>query len=170
MEHDDELTFTAVLRREGPLYLVDVPTRVTRALGKGSGRVPVVLTAGGGGPVQSTLVPRGGGAHKVFLNADTRGDAGAKLGGEVTIAVRFDDDARDVDVPGDVSAALREAGALATFLAQTPAKQRHILDWVDEVRSDDARERRVAKVVERMLEVAEKRADRAAAREKKRAR
>src|SRR2546430_2653933 len=88
--------FTAALRREGPLYLVDVPVSVSRAFGS-TGRIPVVITVRGARPVQGTLVPRGGGAHKLFLNGEVCGAASAQVGGKVSLSIRLDDEPREVD-------------------------------------------------------------------------
>jgi uncharacterized protein YdeI (YjbR/CyaY-like superfamily) len=69
---------------------------------------------------------------------------------------------RDTETPADLARALREAMLLAAFERAAPGKRQHIVEWVDEVRSDAARERRIAKVVERILAEEEKRSDRAA--------
>ncbi len=167
---DEAIAFTGVIRREGPLYLAEVPLRVSRAFAAdieahaGAGRLPVVATVGGGAPFICTLVPRGGGAHKIFLNGEVRKEAGAALGARVAITVRVDREPRGGETPGDVARALREAGLLAAFERYAPGKRQHIIDWVDKVQSEEARERRIVKVVESVAASEEKRADRAAKR------
>jgi Bacteriocin-protection, YdeI or OmpD-Associated/Domain of unknown function (DUF1905) len=160
--------FKGVIRREGPLYLADVPLKVSRALAPeiaahaSAGRLPVVATLGGGAPFIATLVPRGGGAHKIFLNGEVRMEAGASVGDRVAITVRVDTEPRGAETPGDLAHALREAALLAAFERAAPGKRQHIIDWVERVQSEDARERRIAKVVEQIAAQEEKRADRAA--------
>ena len=60
--------FTARVYRIGIDYCVDVPGAVSEALG-GETHIPVAGNAGGA-PLRTTLVPRGGGLHRLFLDGD----------------------------------------------------------------------------------------------------
>ena len=160
----DEHTFRTVLRREGPVYLADIPIRISKAIGI-RGRIPVVVEVPGAMPVRCTAMPRGGGAHKVFVNGEVRRQAGVKAGQRVTITLRVDRESREVEPPGDLVHALREADALEDFARFSVGKRAHIIDWIEEVKSETSRERRIAKAVEESLAARERRLDRLRARD-----
>jgi hypothetical protein len=160
---DERFTFRASLRREGPVYIADIPIRISKAIDI-RGRIPVIIEVPGAMPVRGTAVPRGGGAHKVFLNGELRRQAGIVVGKRVSITLRLDRESREVAPPGDLVHALRDAGALETFLRFSVGKRAHIIDWIEEVKSESSRERRVAKVVENVSAERERRLDRAKAR------
>jgi Domain of unknown function (DUF1905)/Bacteriocin-protection, YdeI or OmpD-Associated len=156
--------FRTTLRREGPVYLADIPIRISKAFGI-RGRIPVVIEVPGAMPVRGTAMPRGGGAHKVFLNGEVRRQAGIQPGKRVTITLRLDRDSREVEPPGDLVQALREADALDDFSRFAVGKRAHIIDWIEEVKSETSRERRIAKAVEVSLAARERRLDRARGRD-----
>jgi uncharacterized protein YdeI (YjbR/CyaY-like superfamily) len=64
--------------------------------------------------------------------------------------------------PPDLSAALREAGALETFRTMGPAMQRELIAYVEKAKREETRLKYIARIVERASEVREKRSDRAA--------
>src|SRR5438270_4075994 len=64
--------------RGGPYY-VSIPASVSRAIGR-RGIVPVVASVNGVAEVRASIVPCGGGRHRLRLNAATRDAADAKLG------------------------------------------------------------------------------------------
>lgn len=162
---DREFVFRSVIRREGSLYIADIPIRVSKAL-RIRGRISVVARVKGAAPIRGTLVPRGGGAHKIFLNGEVRREARVGEGDSVTIAVRVDRESREVEPPRDLVVALRDAGVLDAFLRRSPGWRLHVVDWIEEPKSEEARERRVTKVVERTLADHERRMEKEAARGK----
>ena len=90
-------------------HVMDVPQSVSEAFGSRRW-VPVVGTADGI-DLTATLVPRGGGRHRLFLNARVRDAAGKGPGDSVEIKVRFDPSDRIPDMPADLEAALRAEGS-----------------------------------------------------------
>jgi hypothetical protein len=143
------------LRRIGGLYGVDVPAAVSRAIGV-RGRVPVVVRAKGRTPVRSTLMPKGGGRHVLFVNQETRG--GARTG-TIELDVRVDREPRTVATPEDLTAALDEAGVRAAWESMAPGKRDHIIRWIDAAVHEATREKRVARAVQEALVYHEKRVD-----------
>jgi hypothetical protein len=160
----DAYTFRTILRRDGPVYLADIPIRISKAIGI-RGRIPVLIEVPGAMPVRGTAMPRGGGAHKVFLNGETRRQAGITPGKRVAITLRLDRESREVEPPSDLVHALREADAFEDFARFAVGKRAHIIDWIEEVKSDASRERRIVKAVEVSLAARERRLDRARARD-----
>ncbi len=60
---------------------------------------------------------------------------------------------RDIDVPPDLAAALREnAAACASFEAFAPSQRREYLDWIYEAKRDETRNRRITQAVEWLAE------------------
>ena len=76
------------------------------------GHVPVVGTADGA-ELTATLVPVGGGRHRLFLNAAVRDAIGKGAGDLVEIRVRLDRSDRMPETPANLREALAEGGASA---------------------------------------------------------
>jgi bacteriocin resistance YdeI/OmpD-like protein/uncharacterized protein DUF1905 len=157
--HGKRLRFVGRLGRLGILYSVVVPAEVSRAIGV-RGRVPVVARVARRAPFRSTLVPAGGGKHRIFLNGETRRAAGVDVGDDVAVEVVVDFAPREVPIPDDLARALREEGVLADWESLPPGKREHILDWIEEAVHDATREKRIARAVEEAWAKREKRIDR----------
>lgn len=152
-------TFKATIGRTWVLYTVDVPERVSLALG-GAGQVPVVFTLNGSSPRKTTLAPRAGGGHRLHVHGESRREVGAKEGDRVTIVLSRDTDPSGPPLPPDLEEALDEAGALQTFRTMGPAMQRELVAYVEKAKREETRRKYVVRVVERANEVREKRLDR----------
>jgi hypothetical protein len=166
MPKRESFTFKATIGRTWILYTVDVPMRVSRALGA-KGKVPVVFTLDGSTPRKTTLAPRADGGHRLHVHSESRKQVGAKEGDTVTIVLSRDTDPPGVaTLPPDLAEALREAGVLETFRTMGPAMQRELVAYVEKAKRDETRAKYVARIVERACEVREKRIDRNARRSK----
>jgi hypothetical protein len=161
MARPRSFTFKATIGRTWILYTVDVPQRISRALGA-KGKVPVVFSLDGSSPRKTTLAPRADGGHRLHVHGDARREVGAKEGDAVTIVLSRDVDPPGVALPPDLEEALREAGALETFCTMGPAMQRELVAYVEKAKRDETRSKYVARVVERAGEEREKRIDREA--------
>jgi Domain of unknown function (DUF1905)/Bacteriocin-protection, YdeI or OmpD-Associated len=133
----------------GPYY-VSVPAGVSEAIGR-RGIVPVVATVNGVAEVHASMVPCGGGRHRLRLNAATRDAADATLGGRLSVTLRVDDNPVAEPVPGDLARALRDVDALEAFRRMPVGRQNHILRWLDAAVKEATREKRVAQIVEGAL-------------------
>lgn len=130
---------------------MDVPEAVSRALG-GRVHVPVAGTVDGY-DIRATLVPRGGGRHRLFLNGALRKAAGVGEGDSVALALTLDTRSREPPVPEDLAGALRKnTGALPAFEALTPAHRRGLLVWINDAKRVETRARRVAQVLDHVLD------------------
>src|SRR3984885_15946558 len=109
----ESFTFKATIGRTWVLYTVDVPDRVSRALG-GKGKVAVVFRLNGSAPRKTTLAPKAGGGHRLHVHGESRREVGAKEGDAVTIVLSREAEPAGVSPPPDLAAALREADALET--------------------------------------------------------
>jgi uncharacterized protein YdeI (YjbR/CyaY-like superfamily) len=93
----------------------------------------------------------------LHVNHEARGGARA---GRLTIELRVEERERDVVIPDDLDAALREEGVLAAWQSLPPGKREHILHWIDEAAHETTRAKRVVRAVEEALARHERNIDR----------
>jgi uncharacterized protein with von Willebrand factor type A (vWA) domain len=136
--------------RGGGVYFVAIPASVSRGVGK-RGNVPVVATVRGPdgvAEVRASIVPTGGGRHRLRLNATARADIGAEPGESLRVALHVDEAPKAEPMPEDLAQALDEAGVRAEFSKMPVGRQNHILAWIEKAVRDETRAKRVAKTVE----------------------
>jgi hypothetical protein len=144
---------------KGALYWVSIPARVSRDIGR-RGPVPVVSTINGTTELRASLVPIGGGRHRLQLNARVRGEAGVEPGDRVEVVLRVDENPEAEPTPPDLARALRDHGASDAFERFPVGRRSHIVRWVEEAVGDLTREKRIAKTVEVALQKVEAEQDR----------
>jgi hypothetical protein len=154
--------FTAMIGRTWLLYTVDVPERVSRALGS-TGKIPVVFTLGTSMPRKTTLMPRARGGHRLHVHGESRREINAGEGDRVTIVLWRDTEPAGTPPPPDLADALREMDVLDVFRTMGPAVQRELVAYIEKAKREQTRAKYVARVVERALAEREKRLDREAA-------
>jgi Bacteriocin-protection, YdeI or OmpD-Associated/Domain of unknown function (DUF1905) len=147
--------FTATIYKIWLLRHVDVPEGIGRALERESGKkkhIPVVATVNGKS-AQVTLVPAGGGRYRLHLNTALRRAARADAGDVVCVELRIDRGSRSLPVPRDLSAGLkRRPRAWRAFQGLPPGHRRQFIRWFDSAKSPGARERRLDRAVDALLE------------------
>jgi hypothetical protein len=155
-EADDTFSFSTPLRKAPgyPFYFVEIPARVSRAIGR-RGPVAVVSTIQGKTELCASIVPIGGGRHRLQLNKRVRSEAGIEPGDRVKVILRVDKSPQAEPMPPDLDRALRDSGAFETFGTFPVGKKNHIMRWIEEAVSERAREKRIAKTVEVALLKAE---------------
>ncbi len=129
---------------------LDVPASVSDSFGV-RGQVPVVGTADGADLV-ATLVPVGGGGHRLFLNGAIREAIGKGAGDSVEIRIRLDRSDRMPETPRDLEEALAECGAMAGWEALAPSRRKELLRWLADAKRDQTRANRVGRIVQSALE------------------
>lgn len=155
-------TFTARLERAGTLYVIAIPAAVSRAIGK-RGNVPVIAWVNDVAEVRASLVPAGGGRHRLRLNAATRKLAGVAVGDRLSVALAVDEAPVAEPMPPDLARALADAHALETFERFPVGKQSHIIQWIEKAAREETRDKRIALTVEIALRGVERALDRQAA-------
>ena len=101
---------------------------------------------------RTTLVPAGGGRHRLFLNTEVRRAAGVGVGDAVTVAVAPDRESREIEMPADVYRRFRRRrGALAAFRARTPTVRMAILARIIEAKRPETRRRRTEQAIEMLI-------------------
>lgn len=143
------LRFSARIEKVGVNPLVAVPLRVTREFGL-RGFVPVRVWLGDQ-EFRANLVPEGNGRHRLYLNLPMRRAAGRDVGDRVEIRVTRDAAPPVWRLPRDLAAALRAAGRLEEFRANSPSRRKEVIRWVTAAKSADTRALRVKKAVTTFL-------------------
>ncbi|MFZ0883332.1 MAG: YdeI/OmpD-associated family protein [Candidatus Acidiferrales bacterium] len=100
-----------------------------------------------------TLTPAGGGRYRIQLNTALRKAARADAGEVVSVELRLDLASRELPVPADLRAALKEhSKARQAFEALPPGHRRHFIAWFDSAKGPDARIRRLGRAIDHLLE------------------
>jgi hypothetical protein len=125
-----------------PLYGLEIPERVSAAIGR-RGPVPIVATLNRSVEIQASLVPMGGGRHRLQLNARTRAELQVKSGDRIRVALVVPKKPPRLPVPGDLGQALQEVGLWHTFDSFPVGKQNHIILWIEEAARPQTRNKRI---------------------------
>jgi hypothetical protein len=142
--------FAGRIYRVGLIRYVDVPTDVSKALGREQANVPVRGTVEGV-PVRTTLVSRGNRCHRMAIHGDIREKLRVDSGAVLEIAIERDEDSREPVLPPALVVSLRQSpDAQAMFKGMTTTLRRQIVRNIMSVKSQEALERRVVKVVSRL--------------------
>jgi hypothetical protein len=130
---------------------IGVPAEVVASLGPNK-RPPVRVTIKGH-TYRSTVAPMGGGVFMLGVSAENREAAGVQAGDEVDVDIELDTEPREVTVPPDFADALdRDADAKRFFDGLSYSNRlRHVLS-IEQARTAETRQRRIAKVVSTLRE------------------
>lgn len=141
---------TTILQGDKTATGIRIPDEIVEALGAGK-RPPVRITIRGYS-YRSTVAVLGG-TYMVGVSAEHRAGAGVNGGDEVEVGIELDTAPREVVVPPELAAALdAEPAARRTFDALSNSnKGWHVLQ-VTGARSDETRERRIAKSIQALRE------------------
>lgn len=142
--------FAGRIYKVGIIRFVDVPAAVSKELARDVTNLPVRGTVEGV-PVRTTLVSRGNGCHRMAIHGDIREKLRVDSGAVLEIAIERDEDSREPTLPPALIVSLRQSpNAQAMFKGMTTALRRQIVRNITSVKSQEALERRVGKVVARL--------------------
>lgn len=100
-----------------------------------------------------TLVPAGGGRFRMQINTALRKAAKVDAGDVVGVELRLDLESRDLPVPSDLREGLKKIPkARKAFEALAPGHRRHFIEWFDSAKSPEARQRRLDRAIDVLLE------------------
>ena len=140
-------TFRTRLHQVGNNVGIVVPEEIVLGFGVGK-RVPVVVTIDGGYSYRNTISSMGG-KYLISFNAETRAATGLGGGDEVDVGLEHDTAPRTVEMPAELAAAVAgDAAALAAWQKLPPSQQKEWARTIADAKTDDTRERRVAKAAE----------------------
>jgi len=124
---------------------IEIPDDVVTALGGGR-RPPVSATING--YTYRTSIGSMGGRSLLPVSAEVRAASGVSAGEEIEVELELDDAPREVEVPSDLASALAAVPtANAAFEALSYSNKRRLVLAIDAAKTDDTRQRRVAKTV-----------------------
>ncbi len=122
-----------------------VPPAIVAALGKGK-RPPVLVTING--HTYRNTVAVYGDTYMLGVAADHRAAAGIQAGDEIEVDLELDTAPREVEVPGDLAAALDDAPEAKRFFETLSySNKRRITLSIDDAKTPETRQRRIDKSV-----------------------
>jgi Bacteriocin-protection, YdeI or OmpD-Associated/Domain of unknown function (DUF1905) len=114
--------------------------------------IPVVAIVNGK-LARTTLVPAGGGRFRMQINTALRKAARADAGDLVGVELRLDRESRELPLPTDLRAGLKaHRKAWNAFQALAPGHRRQVIKYFDSAKSAAARSRRLARMIDFLLE------------------
>jgi hypothetical protein len=129
---------------------IPVPEDVLASLGRGK-RPPVRVTVNGY-TYRTTVAPY----SEIILmpfNAQHRAATGLRGGEEIEVDLVIDDEARTVEVPADLAAALAaEPAAAAFFAGLSYTNRKTFVTWIEESKKPETRTTRLSKAIELLLD------------------
>jgi hypothetical protein len=142
--------FSAPVYKTGINFAVDVPVEVSEGFKK-RGHVPVAGTLNGI-PTRSTLVPIGGGRHRLFVNGEIRKKASVGEGDSVEIYLALDEEPRKLPMPPEFREALeRNEKAGEAWEKMAPSHRKEILAYLNSLKSPDTLKRNVERAINEHL-------------------
>jgi hypothetical protein len=125
--------FSAKIKKVGVNPYVDPPLRVSRAF-KIRGYIPVKGKINGK-PFTQTLVPIGGGKHRLFINGVMRTSANVDVGSRIVVTLRVNPKVREEPMPAGLAAKLRaNTKARTTWEALAPSRQKEIKRYLNSLK------------------------------------
>lgn len=140
------MRFRATIQPSGKTATgVQVPAAVVASLG--SGKRPSVRVTINGYTYRSTVASMGG-TFMLPVSAEVRERSGVAAGDEVDVDVELDAEPREVTVPPDLAAALDgDVDARRFFDSLSYSNQRRIVLSIEDAKTAETRQRRIAKAV-----------------------
>lgn len=136
---------TTIKKSGGNATGIEVPPEIVESLGAGK-KPPVKITMNGK-TYQSTVAVMGG-LYMVGVSSENRELTGVNGGDEVDVTIELDSAPRTYDLPDDLAAALAaKPGATEAFHASAPSKRKEFVRQVNDAKTAETRERRIAKIV-----------------------
>lgn len=138
-------TFDTVILGFGNNAGIEVPMQNLEELG-GSRRPPVVVTVGDYSYKSTVGVMNG--RSLISLSKAHREASGLKAGDAVTVTLVLDAGPREVEIPGQLQAALDKAGFTDKFASLAYSKRKEFARQVSDAKTDATRDRRIEKVLQ----------------------
>lgn len=148
------IKFQAIIYKIGINPVIDPPGDVLDSIflqaGRSKGPIPVCGLLDGAEFIQ-TLVKYGG-AWRLYINGPMLKAAGCNVGDTVTVEIGFDPRKRDVPMPDRLREML-DTNKIASdaFNALTPSRKKEVLRYLGSLRSDEALERNIEKVIRTLV-------------------
>lgn len=140
-------TFKTNIKQVGNNTGIEVPPENIAELG--AGKKPAVKVTVSGYSYNNTVAVMGG-KYMISFSSAHRAASGLKGGDPVEVTLELETTPRTIEVPEDLKSALAKADLEATFEKQAPSKRKEFVRQVEEAKTQETRERRIAKIVEQL--------------------
>ncbi len=148
VEKSKPITFqTAILQTGKNTTGIVVPGEIIESLG--AGKRPLIRVTLNKYTYRSAVAVMSG-KYMISLSAAHRKAAGVQGGENVVITLELDLEPRVVEIPKDLKDALINSGVLASFENSAPSMKKESIRQVEEAKAQETRERRIAKIVEKL--------------------
>lgn len=138
--------FEATIRKIGINPYVDVPKRVSAALGR-RGYVPIRGTIDGHA-FKAGLVSLGAGRHRLFVNGAMRSAARVGVGDRIAVTLEYDPAPRTQPVPKKLRVALAaNPAAKVIWDSLVPSKRKEILSYLNSLKRPKTVDRIVGRII-----------------------
>lgn len=125
---------------------VEIPFDVESVFGSKRPKVKAMID---GVSYRGTLVRMGTDCHLLLILKSIRERIGKAFGDEVEITLEEDTELRTVDVPADLMQALKSEPEAKTFFEKLAyTHQKEYVNWIEEAKKNETRQRRVTKTIE----------------------
>ena len=142
------ITFhTTILQTGKNTAGIQVPEEVMEKLG--GGKQPLVRVTIHQYTYRSAVAVMGG-KYMISFNPEHRKAAGVQGGEEANVTLELDSEPRTVEIPTDLKDALIKANALDAFEKSAPSMKKEYVRQVQEAKTQETRERRITKIVEKL--------------------
>ena len=142
------ITFhTTILQTGKNTAGIQVPDEVIEKLG--AGKQPLVRVTINKYTYRSAVAVMGG-KYMISFNPEHRKAAGVQGGEEANVTLELDLEPRTVEIPTDLKDALIKANALDAFEKSAPSMKKEYVRQVQEAKTQETRERRITKIVEKL--------------------
>jgi bifunctional DNA-binding transcriptional regulator/antitoxin component of YhaV-PrlF toxin-antitoxin module len=115
------------------------------------GRVPVKATIDGE-PYRGSLIKYGNPLHMLLVRKDIREKTGKKAGDMIDVTIEQDSEKREIEIPEDLTKALKANKLETIFLKMSYSHQREYMLWIESAKKAETRENRIVKSIEKLLE------------------
>lgn len=142
------ITFhTTILQTGKNTAGIQVPEEVIAELG--GGKQPLVRVRINTYTYRSAVAVMGG-TYMISFSPEHRKASGVQGGDETDVTLELDLEPRTVEIPQDLNDALIKANALGAFEKSAPSMKKEYVRQVEEAKTQETRERRIAKIVEKL--------------------
>jgi len=147
--------FSATIYKIGINPVVDPPVEalaiVFEQVGRSKGPIPVRGKLNGAPFVQTLVKFRG--TWRLYINGSMLKDAGLKVGDNAKVDLEYDPNPREVEMPTQLSSALRkDKAARSEFEQLSPSRRKEILRYIASLKTRDAVARNVGRVIQQLRE------------------
>jgi hypothetical protein len=133
------------VNKQGWAY-VDIPAVVSGKLKK-KGRIPVSGSVDNE-TFRTSILPKGDGTHYLFVSQPLQKKIRKTTGDFICVKFEEDIQPRTVDMPDDIIQAFSVSRkALATFTNFSYSHKKELMEWINDAKKSETRERRIVKAI-----------------------